>query len=415
MIRRLGNYALLGPALVAVILLGALTANRGLHEAALEADYMAFLTAGKLVAVGYGNADMLYDRTLQASTQQALLAGSDISIPGGLLPFANPPFAALPFVPLAYLPIGTGFLLWDALQLAALLLALWLLRPLLPIHHRYLLWLSATIFIPFNISIQQGQFSPLLLLSVTMLWWGLQRGGLAEWWGGAALGLLLLKPQLLPVFVLYLLYKGKGHALAGFALAGMGLYLLSALLAGFAWPGPYLTMLAWFSGFLDQLGAIRVMPVLRGALSTLGLENGAILLMLTLLLFALFIYTCWRSDITQRDDAATTVGRLELQLAAATLISVMTSLHLYLYDTTILLFSVAVLLGWGASHDWPRWVVALLLLNLAVPFLNYVASPPIIVIFATYVVTLVELLYLLRQSQSASAGIAHSPISASLH
>lgn len=127
------KYAPLVPLIVALALVAALAANRSLHEAALEADYVSFFTAGKMISMGYGSAAQLYDHALQANTQQAILAGSGIRHSGGLLPFVNPPFTLFIFTPLSYLPAEDGFLLWNIIQMAALVLAPQLLQTMLPL------------------------------------------------------------------------------------------------------------------------------------------------------------------------------------------------------------------------------------------------------------------------------------------
>ncbi len=193
------------------------------------------------------------------------------------------------------------------------------------------------------------------------MWRGLRNSGAGDWWGGASLGLLLIKPQLLPPFLLLLLYKRNWRALSGFAIALVGVYLLSALVAGVGWPGPYLDMLAWFSNVLGQPGAAQSMPNLLGLLDRFGINSSTLLLALSLPIVAAFIYVCWRSDLRGGGNSRQRIDRLELQLAAATLVTILTSAHLYTHDLVVVVFSGAALLGWAAQNHWPIWTNLLLL------------------------------------------------------
>jgi Glycosyltransferase family 87 len=469
---RLLVYGLIGLIAVLAYLFGSVIFATGLGAHAARADYMNFLLGGAMLDQGQANAATLYDISRQAVAQQALIGPFNIGFRDGLLPFVSIPLVALFAAPLYYLPLPVGFILWDVVQLAALLLSLWLLGAMLPAQNRYLLWLGGFAFLPVYASLTLGQVSPTLLLGVTLLWRGLRAGDKGNWWGGVGLALCLLKPQVLPLFLLYLLYRRNWRALGGFASASALVYLLSALISGFAWPVQYASIIAWAGGQRNHYGFdAAVMFNLRGLLGRLNTDNTALLTVLTAIVAAALVYSWWRSEhpptptlppewggeldglppewagdkrdpagwgrderepvgilelqlrtgsagasrasderepvgilelqlrtgsagASRARDEREPVGILELQLAATTIAAALTSLHLYVHDLTILLFSGAALLGWAARRGWPAWMTALLLASLLTPALTFGSSYDIVILL-TIIAALGASLYLL--------------------
>ncbi len=362
MSKRLLVGGLLGLIVVLAYLFGSAIVAAGFATHIANADYMNFLLGGAMLDQGQGHAATLYDIARQASVQQALTAPYGIRFHDGLLPFVSVPLVALLTAPLYNLPLPVGFALWDGVQLTALLLSLWLLGAMLPAANRYLLWLGGLAFLPLYASLTLGQVSPMLLLGVTLLWRGLRAGGAANWWSGAGLALLILKPQLLPLFLLYLLYKRNWRALGGFTITTVVVYLLSALISGFDWPLSYANILVWAGQQRDHYGFTpEAMFNLRGLLVRFAADNVVLLITLSALVVAALVYAWLSSDHSPTPTAVERVGTLELQLAATTIAATLTSLHLYLHDLTILIFSGAALLGWAAQRYWPVWMTALLL------------------------------------------------------
>jgi Glycosyltransferase family 87 len=407
---RLLIYALLGLIVTMTILFGGLGVKQGLTETAVEADYMNFRLGGTLLTQGHSAASELYDPALQSRTLVAMIAPvSTYHFPNDTLPFVSVPLVAALAQPVAALPVATGFVVWNALQVTTLLLSLWLLGAMLPLKYRYLLWLGAFSFLPLYQSLIEGQVSPMLVLGVTLLWRGLRAGGTGNWWGGAGLALCLLKPQMLPLFLLYMLYKRNWRAFAAFIGTSGVVYLLSALIAGWGWLGPYINILNLLSSQGDRPRE-AVMFHLTGLLARFGIYNTPLLLILTAIIVAALLYAWWRSDYAptpillrnggggKRDPT----GMLELQLAATTLAAVLTSVHLYPHDLTMLLFSGAVLLGWAAQRGWPAWVSALLLVSLITPFTFFVGPPIDGIFIIVMLVAFAGLIYFLARSQGAA-------------
>jgi alpha-1,2-mannosyltransferase len=297
-----------------------------------------------------------------------------------LLPFLNPPFAALLLLPFGLMPNDVSFILWDVVQFAILLISLWLLSPLLPGKSRYLLWLGAFAFLPVYQNLLEGQLSAILLLGITLFWRGMRMG--AEVWGGAMLAFCLFKPQLLPLFIIYLLYKRAWRAIGGFVAGGIVIYLLSAAISGWAWPTSYINALL-VSGNIGYGYEPSTMYNLIGLLDRLQLNYWLLIIATTLAVVGFLAYGWWHSDHltkalsirNQEDDLDMGIGTLELQLAVTTVAAALVSPHLYSHDLTILLFSGAVLLGWAARYGWPGWVFALFLFNLFIPPFTFYNGP----------------------------------------
>jgi Glycosyltransferase family 87 len=397
------TYILLALVASIIYLYASIIVSKGLHDHALLADYTGFLLGSAMFAQGHANASDLYSIPIQTTVQQQLLVGSSVHFPDGLLPFVNPPYVAMLAIPLYYLPPDVGFILWDGLQLAALLLSLWLLQPMLPSNHRHLLWLGAFTFLPVYQSLVEGQISPTLLLAITLLWRSLRTGPSADWWAGASLAILLLKPQLLPPYLLYLLYRRNWRALGSFAAISFVVYLLSALPSGLRWPLAYLDLLGRLSSYPGHYGSLpSVMLNWRGLLVRLHADGAPLLLALTALTIAALVYAWWRSDTPAKLAASERVGKIELQLAATTIAAALTSFYLYPHDLTILLFSCAALLGWAAQGGWPNWLSAVLLINLFSPLLALYWQPVDLLFVMAIIVAFAALLYLLVQRRAAT-------------
>lgn len=360
-------YTLSGLIIILLILFAVPFDAEGLRSHALGTDYTGFLLGSTMFAHGYSSASQLYDISLQTIVQQQLLSGSAIHFRDGLLPFVNPPYVAFLATPLAYLSPEVGFLLWDVLQLGLLILSLWLLRSLLPPHYRYLLWLGAFAFLPVYQTLDQAQISPTLFAGITLFWHCLRQG--KQWKAGLAIALLLLKPQLLPLFLLYLLYRRYWASLVSFTLATILVYLIAAITSGWLWPGSYLSLLDWLGNNPGHYGSVpELMFTWRGLLARFNIATSFPLLLLTMLTAIALFCAWWRGG---RNPALTNellVGRLELQLAATTLAATLDGFYLYTHDLTILIFSGAVLLGWGAQRGWLTWLTTLLMASLLVPF-----------------------------------------------
>jgi len=119
-------------------------------------DFSIFYSAGKMVSARM--AGSLYDERVEFQVQRQF--APEVSIRHGALPYNHPPFEALLFVPLSFLPYLQAYLVWDALSLLLLGLALALLRRQVPRLQTRALWVwfvCAVAFFPIFICLLQGQ------------------------------------------------------------------------------------------------------------------------------------------------------------------------------------------------------------------------------------------------------------------
>jgi hypothetical protein len=134
----------------------------------------------------------MYDPARQAQTQQGLFPGDADE---GVLYFAYPPHTALAYVPLSHLPYRLSYALHTMLMVGAMVAALYLVRPMLPLVDRHfeLTVIGAISFYPMYRAITGGQNTALTLLLLAGSWRAVNARRDAV--GGVLLGLLLFKPQ----------------------------------------------------------------------------------------------------------------------------------------------------------------------------------------------------------------------------
>jgi hypothetical protein len=205
-----------------VIVNGGLAAGFALSEfrhlttagSSLISDFTVFWTGWTLIL--QHRAAALYDEAAQRATQQALLHGMHFE--GGLMAFLNPPHAALASTPVGWLADRAGeqtaFVMWSACTIAVLAL---LVRALCTAwggtdrQQRWMIALAVLAFHPVFCAIKQGQTSILLALAVLSLYRAAEDD--RPWAGGAWLLVLTIKPQLVPMLVLYLAARRRWRLL----------------------------------------------------------------------------------------------------------------------------------------------------------------------------------------------------------
>ena len=151
-------------------------------------------------------------------------------------PYVRPSVFAVPLHLIMSLPYWTAYWLWAAAQLLAFLSALWLLqtRLHLPVGTNPI-W---AIFFPawFGIITGQDALGVLLIVVAGIVFIEKGRDGI----GGALLALTLYKFNLSLLIPVALMFRGKWHALASYAVVGAGLAAASALVEA---PSKYLELL----------------------------------------------------------------------------------------------------------------------------------------------------------------------------
>lgn len=142
------------------------------------------------------------------------------------LPFAHPPIL-LPALALASVPsYDVSYWRWAAIMTALLLLCAF---PLYGLTRDPALTCQAILFFPAIFGLWMGQDNALVLLAVLSSYWLLSRQ--KDFLAGAALALATVKPQLVIVLAIALLFS-RPRAFAGFALSSAAMVLFSIALIG---------------------------------------------------------------------------------------------------------------------------------------------------------------------------------------
>ena len=318
----------------------ALASGTGAETASgrLGGDYPAFYAAGRLITSD--ERASMYDPARQAQMQQGLFPGDADE---GVLYFAYPPHTALAYVPLSHLPYRLSYALHTMLMVGAMVAALYLVRPMLPLVDRHfeLTVIGAISFYPMYRAITGGQNTALTLLLLAGSWRAVNARRDAVC--GVLLGLLLFKPQFaLPIIGLHLLGRrwrvGLSAALTAFACWGVG-----AALSGFGWLSNWLDSVRFFSDLdarVNRRNAVSFLGVadtVFGVGDTRGRVVGATLALATVAALILL----WRNH-GRRDLCAPMI----VALPAIVLISP----HAMFYDAGLLVLPLAALLAARHVH-----------------------------------------------------------------
>ena len=231
--KRLWSYpcgALVG---LTIGFLALLVTSDGLHTirgGRVGGDFPAFYGAGQVVRDGRGQA--LYDLEVQREVQADLLPGH----PGGWISFPYPPFVALAYAPFTLVSFKTAYVLYTILMTACCVVALSLLRPLLPRVEGYFVPAVATAltFYPLFRAVVGGQNTALSVLCAAGAAAALaaRRDLVAGLW----LGAWLFKPQLALTAAVLVIVAGRLKVTTGIAIAALIYYIVAAIWFGPAWP-----------------------------------------------------------------------------------------------------------------------------------------------------------------------------------
>jgi len=187
----------------------------------INSDWPAFATGAKLVVSEPGH---LYDLDVQQKVEREVTGGRTLVTLGihGILPFLAPAWVALVAVPFSLAGADLGGRLWVLFGLACLGLGIWLATRPRP-------WvdaLPAFAGVPAALLLLNAQLDGLVALGIG--------GALALWsrpyLAGLALGLTLMKPQLVLPLGVGLIVTRQWRVLAGWAAAGVVLWASVAVL-----------------------------------------------------------------------------------------------------------------------------------------------------------------------------------------
>lgn len=359
--RALGRVLLLAVLVLLAVgqmlyLVGVIAAKAGLNAYASTNDLAATLTGARIIRDGDGA--RLYDLGTQRAAQEQVVAPYITLGEDTLLPYIHPPFEAMLAAPLLGVPPGVLFLLWNGLMVLATAGSVLLLARALPLAEgtRWPLIAAIVAFAPLHQVLQMGQSSPLVLLGLCGAYVALRRG--QEGWAGAALALMVVKPQMLLVLGVVVLLQRRWRALlvCGGILAALSVAAMPIL--GPLWPLHYARFLAGigrWGGNHNEYPSIMhnwrglVYHLLGG--STTG-TAGPLIGALTLASLGLLLWVCWRHRAAlgeQREGAAS-----DLTWALACLIAILAAPHLYIHDLTLLIFPAWVIVHRLRAEGWPR-------------------------------------------------------------
>lgn len=313
----------------ALVLL-ALTANAvlfgiGVARPGFLRDFLIIYVAARL---GRNQGwDRLYD-----ADRQRILASAVQPEWHHFFPFVSAPPVAWMALPLSGLPFGAAGAIWLLLLAFALAGCWYLMAPGDGGHRLWHLALLAS-SLPVMFCLLVGQIVPVVMLCLTLTWHGL-RGG-RQLVAGLALGAgITLKPQLILLVPLALLLSASWGALAGAALSGGLLALLSLLVVGLHGATAAVAALGTVRGLNDpslDLG----WAIGRGP--ALGVRAAVLILVAAICLR-------WRRVGPERPLAAAVIGSL--------LVSP------YLHDPDL---AILVLAGWLTLRTAPHWSLVALL------------------------------------------------------
>jgi hypothetical protein len=334
-------------------------------------DYPSFYGAGRIAAAG--DWDELYSSKRLEAAQADLFPADD---QGGYIAFPYPPYVAAAYRPLAAIPYRASYTVHTALMVAALVLAMQLIRPMVRAVNRNPLVATtlALAFFPMFRGITGGQNTALTLLLFAASWRFVHDD--RDLLAGVALGLMLYKPQYaVPLLALHLVGR-RWRVLPGFVAMGALAWAMSTLVAGSGWTGDWIDALGRYGPEEAKANATNAISWLGGAEAILdpGTIASFIGWSLALVTGVLLAWLWWGRG--RRD--------LAVPMAAASAGVLLASPHAVFYDAGLIVVAGAVLADRGEG----RWVAALWLLG-ATHVLNDAlgVSPLVLVIAAALAVT----------------------------
>jgi hypothetical protein len=274
-------------------------------------------------------------------------------------PFVNPPFTAFFFLPFVALDVVAAWALWSLLSLAALAIGFRALG--------VVSWpvaaVAALLTVPVFFALRLGQTSLVVFLLMSLSYAALSKGRLKT--GGAVLGLVVFKPQLLIGFVFWWLSRLKRMRPAivgGFATGGI-LIATSLLVFPYAWVRFVEVVAA-----LPELYAFGDSPYYEFAMwNVIVSDEPANPDLITLLSVALTVITgaalVWYVRRVNDD--------LALAFTGAVVVALIGAAHVVVHDWTLLLIA-GVLLWHRVPQQRPAWAsmgLALAYTTLLAPYL----------------------------------------------
>ena len=325
-------------------------------------DFSVTYVGSRMVYLGLG--PKLYDLLEQNKLKKPLLPNAEPLI------YEHPPFEALLLAPLGALPYKTAYLIWGLINAAIWLLLPYLLRPYASAPRDdlsyLLLWL---LFAPLWVALFEGQSSLLVLLLYSITFIQLRCG--REFRAGAVFGLALFKFQFAIPFVLILLVQRKWRFMKGFLATATTLGTLSLVAVGWRGIISYIHLLMAIAAhpgnasYGSAIGMATVQGFVHPLLGSLLGHSATSLIVAGVSVF-LILWTAWR---WRKAGPAADRRTFDLMFAAAVVVSLVTSLHMFTYDLSPLLLAMLVVAGYfpGRAHTLLRMVLGTILIMFWMP------------------------------------------------
>jgi hypothetical protein len=337
-------------------------------------DFVSTLTGGYIISQGGGT--QLYDLPTQQIAQNFIL---DPLPPGKLLPYNHLPWEALLVAPLMDMPFPIVFAFWTMLAGLAIGISLGMMDSALPVTRQvgWVMSMAACSYLPLIRSLMLGQNSPMVLMGLCGTYVAIKRN--KPGWAGAALLLVALKPQVLPLVLLLVLAQGHWRAIGSFVVGFGALSILSMPVLGLDWPIRYASLLLGVANWQDAAAIDPgIMHNWRGFFTNLFDGGGAVGIMLilaTLLSVMLLLWTWLRSRRASGEDTDSPSfdpTRWDLLWALTVVVAVLISPHLNPHDLSLLIFPAWIAGAYAMSTVWYRWVSVGVL---AVLWAGYLLAP----------------------------------------
>jgi hypothetical protein len=306
-------------------------------------------------AIAQGHASRLYDLQLQRELTDSATSPYHRST---LLPFVYPAYVAILLTPMGKLSLVEGYFLWTGINIFVIgwLIGRLLRCPQVFPSERAALLVAFFAWVPLQLTLSQGQMGLICTLALSEAALSLQRR--KEWTAGCWLALGMVKPQLIAVPLLALLFLRSWRTIASFLMIACAVVCSSFALVGF-WITDYVRFLAAFNrGGKDLSMYPMAMQNWRGLVSTLvGNTDGIgewLLVALSLASVALIAVVFWGRDFSQTHLRAnqTSWQHVSARFSIAILVGLLVSPHLYFHDWVVGFPALTLLLL--AAAEWSR-------------------------------------------------------------
>ena len=304
-------------------------------------DFGAFWSTAQLVRVGLGS--RIYDPQTIAAAQASLGLPQTV-------PYLYPPFFLVLVLPLTLMAPGWAYLLWGLFNVMLIVLSAWLLaRAFVPVTDRLTFALLVGASMPAGRDLYLGQTAFLLLLGMGVAAIGFL--GRDDRRAGLGSTLLLIKPQLLPVWIVTLIWYRRWRALGYFVAAIAVLSVVSLLLVGADGMVGYIQALIR-SGTADSVGFQAVgSHTLSGLAYGIAGQAGSRPLYFAMAVATMALFCWWMFRLREQTAGFRTAAAL------AVVTALLVSTHSLLYD--LILWSVPLAIYWERlSRGWGRWLIA---------------------------------------------------------